>query len=266
MDISDIAIKTEHLTKCYRIIHDRPERLKDLAISALTFRKLSSEQLLALDDVSLEIGQGEAVGIVGPNGSGKTTLLGVIARVIKPTAGEVYVAGRVAVLLEVGAGFHPDLTAVENIYLNGAIIGLPRAEIDVVRDQILDFAELHPFKDMAVRTYSAGMRLRLGFAVATHLEPDILLIDEALAVGDEHFQHKCYDWMAQLRHQGTTIGLVSHDLEAIRRLCHRCIWLQDGQVYQDGPTPQVLAAYRQSATYQQPPTDTSQPTVPPSSP
>ncbi len=251
MASSELAIKTENLTKRYQVIHDRPERLKDLVISKLTFRKLPANQLLALDNINLEIRRGEAVGIIGPNGSGKTTLLGVIARVIKPTTGEVYLSGRVSVLLEVGAGFHPDLTAVENIYLNGAIIGLSRAEIDQVREEILDFAELQQFQDMPVRTYSAGMRLRLGFAVATHLHPDILLIDEALAVGDEHFQQKCYDWMDNFRGQGATLGLVSHDLAAIRRVCDRCIRLEDGQVRSDGPTEEVLSAYRQSAAYQE---------------
>lgn len=251
MPASQLAIRTENLTKCYQVIHDRPERLKDLVISKLTFRKLPAEELLALDHVNLEIRRGEALGIVGPNGSGKTTLLGVIARVIKPTAGEVYLSGRVSVLLEVGAGFHPDLTAVENIHLNGAIIGLARTEIDQVREEILEFAELEQFQDMPVRTYSAGMRLRLGFAVATHLHPDILLIDEALAVGDEHFQQKCYDWMDRFRRQGATLGLVSHDLPAIRRVCDRCIWLQEGRVHCDGPTEEVLAAYQQSVAYQQ---------------
>jgi len=251
--VSDLAIKTKDLSKRYRLIHDRPERLKDLVISKLTFRKLSSEELLALDHVNLEIRRGESVGIVGPNGSGKTTLFAVIAKVIKPSAGEVYISGRVSVLLEVGAGFHPDLTAVENVYLNGAIIGLARAEIDQVRDEIMDFAELHQFQDMPVRTYSAGMALRLGFAVTTHLKPEILLIDEALSVGDEYFQQKCYKWMEEFRRRGGTLGLVSHDLAAIRQICDRCIWLQQGQVHLDGPTEQVLAAYQQSAGYQQQP-------------
>lgn len=251
MPVSDLAIKTKDLTKRFRLVRDQPERLKDLVIGKLTFRKQPVDHLVALDHVNLEIKRGESVGIVGPNGSGKTTLLGILARVIKPTEGEVYLAGRVSVLLEVGAGFHPDLTAVENIYLNGAIIGLPRARIDQVRADILEFGELEQFQDMPVRTFSAGMMLRLGFAVATHLDPDILLIDEALAVGDERFQQKCYAWMMELRRGGATLGLVSHDLPAIRQVCERCIWLQNGRVQADGPTEQVLVAYQQSAAYEQ---------------
>ena len=248
---TDLAIKTKDLTKRFRLVHNRPERLKDLVIARLTFRRLPGEDLVALDHLDLEIERGEAVGIVGPNGSGKTTLLGILARVIKPTEGQVWLHGRISVLLEVGAGFHPDLTAVENIYLNGAIIGLSRAQIDRVCEDILEFAELQQFQDMPVRTFSAGMRLRLGFAVATHLPADILLIDEALAVGDEHFQQKCYAWMAELRRRGGTLSLVSHDLPAIRQVCERCIWLQNGRVRLDGPTDQVLHAYQQSAAYQQ---------------
>lgn len=244
-----LAIRTVNLTKRYSLVHDRPERLKDLVIAALTFRRPQVESFAALDRLNLQIRRGESVGIIGPNGSGKSTLLGLIARVLRPTSGEVYVAGRVAVLLEVGAAFHPDLTGVENVYLTAAITGLPRRQVDEAMDEIFAFAELQEFRDMPVRTYSSGMLLWLGFATATHLEPDILLVDEALAVGDEHFQRKCYRWLKEYTTQEQTLALVSHDLEQVQRICRRCIWLEQGRIARDGPTAEVIEAYRQSDSY-----------------
>jgi len=246
---NNLAIRTVNLTKRYSLVHDRPERLKDLVIAALTFRRPRVESFAALDRLNLEIQRGESVGIIGPNGSGKSTLLGLIARVLRPTSGEVYVAGRVAVLLEVGAAFHPDLTGVENVHLTAAITGIPRRKVDTVMDDIFDFAELEEFRDMPVRTYSSGMLLRLGFATATHLEPDILLVDEALAMGDERFQRKCYRWLEKHARRGQTLGLVSHDLGQVARICRRCLWLEEGRIARDGPAAEVIEAYRQSETY-----------------
>lgn len=248
---TDLAIRTVNLTKQYRIWHDRPVRVKDLAIYAMRLRRTQVELLPALDDVNLEIRRGEAVGFIGPNGSGKSTLMGIIARVLRPTHGEVYVAGRVGVLLEVGAAFHPDLTGEENARLTAAIIGIGSRGLAERLEEILAFAELEEFRDMPVRTYSTGMLLRLGFATATHLDPDILLVDEALAVGDEHFQRKCYNWMQEHATRGQTLGLVSHDLAQIQRICRRVIWLEHGRIVQDGPTSEVLEAYVQAETRRQ---------------
>jgi ABC-type polysaccharide/polyol phosphate transport system ATPase subunit len=244
-----VAIRIVNLTKRFSLVHDRPQRLKDLIISKLTFRRPAEELFAAINHLNLEIHQGESVGLIGPNGSGKSTLMGLIARVLAPTEGEVWVAGRVAVLLEVGAAFHPDLTGEENVHLTAAIAGLPRAQVNLIMDEILDFAELTEFRDMPVRTYSSGMMLRLGFATATHLDPDILLVDEALAVGDEHFQRKCYGWLEEHAQRGQTLGLVSHDLEQVSRICRRTVWLEAGRIVRDGPTAEVIEVYRRSESY-----------------
>ena len=247
--VQPIAIRLVDLTKRFSLVHDRPERLKDAALAALTLRRRRVETFAAVDHLNLEIRRGESVGLIGPNGSGKSTLLGIIAKVLRPTSGEVWVAGRVAVLLEVGAAFHPDLTGEENVHLTAAITGIPRRRVDGVMDQIFDFAELEDFREMPVRTYSSGMLLRLGFATATHLDPDILLVDEALAVGDERFQRKCYGWLQEHAGRGQTLGLVSHDLTQIARICERAIWLEHGRIVQDGPAQEVLEAYLESEGY-----------------
>jgi len=245
-ETDNLAIRTVNLTKRFRVFHDRPARLKDLFIRTVTFRRPRAELLTALDNVNLEIRRGESVGIVGPNGSGKSTLMAILSRVLRPTSGEVYVAGRVGVLLEVGAAFHPDLTGVENARLTASIVGMTRRQVDERIESIIAFAELEEFRDMPVRTYSSGMLLRLGFATATHLDPDILLVDEALAVGDEHFQHKCYTWMAEHAARGQTLALVSHDLEQVKRICRRAIWLHHGRIVRDGPADEVVEAYREA--------------------
>ena len=244
-----IVIRTVNFTKRFSPVRDRPQRFKDLIISTLSFRRAEPEEFAALNRLNLEIHQGESVGIIGPNGSGKSTLLGIIAKVLQPTEGEVWVAGRVAVLLEVGAAFHPDLTGEENVHLTAAITGIPRRKVNLVLDEIFAFAELEEFRDMPVRTYSSGMLLRLGFATATHLDPDILLVDEALAVGDERFQRKCYAWLEEHATRGQTLGLVSHDLEQVSRICRRAIWLERGRVMRDGPASEVLEVYRRSESY-----------------
>ena len=204
------------------------------------------ETIWALRDVSIEIGQGEVVGIIGRNGAGKSTLLKILSRITEPTVGFVDIRGRVGSLLEVGTGFHNELTGRENVYLNGAILGMKRDEIDRKFDEIVAFAEVEKFIDTPVKHYSSGMYLRLAFAVAAHLEPEILLVDEVLAVGDAAFQRKCLNKMEGVGQQGRTVLFVSHNMPAITRLCERAILLDEGRVIQDGPASQVVSTYLSS--------------------
>lgn len=203
----------------------------------------SGQEFWALQDVSFEVAAGETVGLVGPNGVGKSTVLKLVAGIIEPTSGEVEVHGRVGALLELGAGFHPDLTGRENIYLNASVLGLSRSEIHRRLDAIVAFAELERFIDVPVKHYSSGMYLRLGFAVAVHTDPEILLIDELLAVGDAAFQRKCLERIDHLRREGVTLLFVSHDSAAVRKLCSRAIWLESGCLMRDGPTDVVVQRY-----------------------
>ena len=203
------------------------------------------EEFWSLQDVSFEVQPGEVVGIVGRNGAGKSTLLKVLSRIVKPTVGEVDVYGRVGSLLEIGTGFHPDLTGRENVFLNGAIIGMGRAEIKRKFDEIVAFAEVEGFIDSAVRFYSSGMYLRLAFAVAAHFEPEILLLDEVLAVGDMAFQKKCLNKMRQASAQGRTVFFVSHNLDSITQFCDRAFLIDSGRLLEDGPTAAVNARYLQ---------------------
>ena len=205
-----------------------------------------AEMVWALKDVSFEVQQGEVVGIVGRNGSGKSTLLKVLSRITEPTKGRVELYGRTRSLLEVGTGFHPELTGRENVYLNGAILGMGRAETARKFDQIVVFSEVERFIDTPVKYYSSGMYLRLAFAVAAHLEPEILIVDEVLAVGDASFQRKCLDKMRDVSEKGRTVLFVSHDMSAITRLCPRTVLLNDGKVVQDGPSDQVVSSYLSS--------------------
>jgi ABC-type polysaccharide/polyol phosphate transport system ATPase subunit len=202
-----------------------------------------TRELWALRDVDLHVHPGEAFGIVGPNGSGKSTLLKLLARIYAPSTGELHVGGRVGSLIEIGAGFHPDFTGIENVYLNASIYGLKRSYVDEHLDEIIDFAELEAFKDVAVRTYSSGMYMRLGFSVAMHVQPDILLLDEVLAVGDEAFQQKCYGRISEFKSAGGTIIFVSHDQTAVARVCDRALMLERGRVVEAGPADDVVRAY-----------------------
>ena len=203
-------------------------------------------QLWALRDVNFEINPGEAVGIIGRNGSGKSTLLQLLSGVTAPTTGEVQVSGRIAPLLSVGVGFHPELTGRENIFVNGAILGLRRADVAERIERIIDFAEVRDFIDTPVKFYSSGMFVRLGFAVAAHVDPDVLLIDEVLAVGDFAFQRRCFEHMAELRSQGTTVVLVSHNATAVEQFCDRGIVLRSGNKVFDGPVHDAISAYHRS--------------------
>jgi lipopolysaccharide transport system ATP-binding protein len=207
------------------------------------FRRQNAETFWALKDVSLEVKEGEVLGLIGRNGAGKTTLLKILSRITRPTAGWAEIHGRVGTLLEVGTGFHPELTGRENTFLSGAILGMGKAEIARKFDEIVAFAELEKFIDTAVKHYSSGMYVRLAFAVAAHLEPEILLVDEVLAVGDINFQKKCLGKMGDVAKAGRTVVLVTHQQNQIRRLCHRVVWVDRGEIRKDGPVHEVVAAY-----------------------
>jgi len=238
--MSDGAIVVSDLSKRFRIYHQRSETLKEMLVDR---RRSRYEEFWAVKDIDLEIHDGETFGIIGANGSGKSTLLKCMAGILIPDRGKVAVRGRLASLLEVGAGFHPDYSGRENIYLNGAILGLPRRYINSVIDEIVGFAELEQFIDNPVRNYSSGMYTRLGFSIAIHMDPDILLIDEVLAVGDESFQRRCMDHIEGMRREGRTLVFVSHAAESVRRLCDRCLWIDHGVQRALGVTGPVVDAY-----------------------
>jgi ABC-type polysaccharide/polyol phosphate transport system ATPase subunit len=219
---SDVAVSVRNLSKKFRIYHERNQSLK---ISLLRGRRAEYEEFLAVDDVSFDIRKGETFGIVGQNGSGKSTLLKCLARILTPDSGTVTVAGKVSALLELGAGFHPELSGRENIYLNGSILGLSSKQLDDRFDEIVEFAGLERFIDTPVKNYSSGMYVRLGFSVAINVDPDVLLIDEVLAVGDEEFQRRCTEKFSELQRSGKTIVVVSHGLNQMRGICDRLAWL-----------------------------------------
>jgi lipopolysaccharide transport system ATP-binding protein len=206
----------------------------------------ASDYVWALDNVSFQVHEGEVLGIIGRNGAGKSTLLKILSRVTAPTKGEVRIKGRIASLLEVGTGFHPDLSGRENIFLNGAILGMRKHEIARKLDQIIDFSGCERYIDTPLKRYSSGMHVRLAFAVAAHLEPEILIIDEVLAVGDAQFQRKCLGKMGEVAKAGRTVLFVSHNMPALRNLCPRAIWLSDGTIRDDGPSARVVASYLQA--------------------
>ena len=236
-------IRVEGVSRRFRIHARETRTLKDLFVQR---GRSGPEDIWALRDVSFEIARGDAVGLIGRNGSGKTTLLRLIAGIIKPTAGSVSAEGRIGSLLELGAGFHPDFTGRENVFLNGAIQGLRRDEIRERFDEIVAFAELEHAIDRPVRTYSSGMTMRLGFAIAAFLDADTLLLDEVFAVGDEAFQRKCFGRIFQFKQAGGTIVFVSHDAAAVERLCERSVFLEKGVVAFDGPTREAVARYRRA--------------------
>lgn len=250
--MSDIALRVEDLSKQYKIVavHSRHDTLRDQIMDGLksVWRRHSQPHadkrtFWALQDVSFEVRQGEAIGLIGRNGAGKSTLLKILSRVTEPTAGRVEIYGRVGSLLEVGTGFDRELSGRENIYLSGAILGMKKAEIDRKFDEIVAFAEVEKFIDTPVKRYSSGMYLRLAFAVAAHLEPEILLVDEVLAVGDAAFQKKCLGKMAEVAGAGRTVVFVSHNMAAITRFCQWGIWLDGGQVQAHGRAEEVVAQY-----------------------
>src|SRR5438270_4938833 len=254
--MSDIALSVQNLSKSYRIAHQgglRGYRTLHDELTSLPRRLINrlrgggrstSETFWALKDVSFDLKRGEALGIIGSNGAGKSTLLKILNRITEPTSGGVDIYGRVGALLEVGTGFHPELTGRENVFLNGAILGMARAEIKRKFDEIVAFAEIDKFLDTPVKRYSSGMYVRLAFAVAAHLEPEILLIDEVLAVGDLQFQKKSLQKMEEVAaNDGRTVIFVSHALATVARLCPRAIWLRGGEIAADGPSDEVIQKY-----------------------
>jgi ABC-type polysaccharide/polyol phosphate transport system ATPase subunit len=239
-----VAIRLEEVRVAYLVPRERIRTLKEYAIRRLK-RRVFFDQFEALTGVSFEVGTGEALGIVGPNGAGKSTALRVIARILPPTGGRVVVAGRVAPILELGIGLHGELTGRENVMLQGAVLGFSRAEMKRRLERIVAFAELEDFIDAPLRTYSTGMAARLSFSVATDVDPDILLIDEVLSVGDERFQIKCEARMNAFRRAGKTIVLVSHSAGQVNEICDRAVWIHEGRVLREGPAAQVTEAYHQ---------------------
>jgi lipopolysaccharide transport system ATP-binding protein len=255
--MSDTVIRVENLGKKYIIGHQQQESytaLRDVIANKVKFfgnliqnpkSKIqnSQEEFWALKDVSFEIKQGDRVGIIGRNGAGKSTLLKILSRITEPTQGSIKIKGRVASLLEVGTGFHPELTGRENIYLNGAILGMSRIDIKRKFDEIVAFAEVEKFLDTPVKRYSSGMYVRLAFAVAAHLEPEILIVDEVLAVGDSQFQKKCLGKMEDVGKEGRTVIFVSHNMATVTTLCQRAIWLINGKVHQEGNADWITSKY-----------------------
>jgi lipopolysaccharide transport system ATP-binding protein len=275
MSSNDISIKVENISKIYRIGMKR--EIQENFTSALlefikspwkNYRKYRSlyrfddikqndiqnsndtpsDIIRAVNDVSFEVDRGEVLGLIGRNGAGKSTLLKILCRITEPTTGHARMRGRISSLLEVGTGFHPELTGRENVYLNGTVLGMKKVEIDRKFDEIVDFSGVEKFIDTPVKRYSSGMKVRLAFAVAAHLEPEILLVDEVLAVGDVEFQKKCLNKMQDVGQRGRTIIFVSHNMPAITRLCERAILLEDGRIIEDGPSKQVVANYMSSST------------------
>jgi lipopolysaccharide transport system ATP-binding protein len=248
------VIRAQGLSKRYRrgvrVDHGLRHSLERFLRSPLSLLRgrPTEEPFWALRDVSLEVREGEVLGLIGRNGAGKTTLLKILSRITRPTTGWAEIHGRVGSLLEVGTGFHPELTGRENTFLSGAILGMGKREIERKFDEIVAFAELEKFIDTQVKHYSSGMYVRLAFAVAAHLEPEILLVDEVLAVGDINFQKKCLGKMSDVARTGRTVVLVSHQLNQIRRLCQRVVWIDGGEIRQDGPPHEVVSAYESAMT------------------
>lgn len=264
--MSDPVIQVSHLSKKYLLRHQQPQRYvalrdvitngtKSIARRILHPRRSRSsstnEEFWALQDVSFEVKQGDRVGIIGRNGAGKSTLLKLLSRITEPTTGQITLNGRVASLLEVGTGFHPELTGRENIYLNGAILGMSKVEIKRKFDEIVAFAEVEKFLDTPVKHYSSGMYVRLAFAVAAHLEPEILIVDEVLAVGDAQFQKKCLGKMEDVSKSGRTLLFVSHQMGMVSQLCNQALWLEKGKIVQQGDPQSVISLYLKQGWFSQ---------------
>ena len=234
------VICLDHVTKKFKVYFDKAPNLKD---KVLFWKRNRHETRTVLDDISFSIKKGEAVGLIGKNGCGKSTTLKLLTKIIYPSAGSVVVKGKVSALIELGAGFHPDMSGRENIYINAAIFGLTKKQIDAKLDDIIEFSGLDEYIDNPVRTYSSGMYMRLAFAVAINVEAEVLFIDEILAVGDAAFQEKCFNKLIEIRDKGTTIVIVSHSLGQIEKICGRSIWIKDGKIQMDGKPAEVHAKY-----------------------
>lgn len=243
---NDMAIKVDHVYKSFTVYYDRANTLKERILFLSRNKKREKREILK--DINLEIKKGETVGLIGVNGSGKSTLLKLMTKIIFPNKGTIETTGKLTSLLELGAGFHPDFTGRENIYFNASIFGLTRKEIDNRLNQIIEFSELGELIDNPVRTYSSGQYMRLAFSVAINVDAEILLIDEILSVGDQHFQEKCFNKMRELRKEGKTMVFVTHSMESVRNLCDRAIWLYNGKVRMDGNTKEVVDEYLRVTT------------------
>ncbi len=237
----DLAIRIKDVSKSYRLIRNRPTSLKEAIIRRS--RRFSIENFWALRDIDLDIPKGSFFGLIGHNGSGKSTLLKLLSGIHRQTSGSIEINGQLSALLELGAGFHPELTGRENIYLNGAILGMNRRQMFELVEEIVEFSGIGDFVDSPVRVYSSGMYVRLGFAIAVHVNPEILLVDEVIAVGDEEFQRKCLNHMEMLRDKGVTIVLVSHDIEQVRSLCDRVAWIDNAYLVEVGDPEEVCDRY-----------------------
>ena len=236
----NLAIVVKNMSKSFKIYYDKPNTLKE---RLLFWKRNNTEIRTILTNVNLQIKKGETVALIGTNGSGKSTLLKLMTKIIYPNEGSIQTYGKLTSLLELGAGFHPDFTGRENIYFNASIFGLTKKEIDKRLDSIIEFSELGEFIDNPVRTYSSGMYMRLAFSVAINVDAEILLIDEILAVGDQHFQEKCFNKLHELKKSGKTIVIVTHDMNSVKNLCDRAIWIYEGKVKMDGPSNTVVDEY-----------------------
>lgn len=234
------AIEVKNMTKTFKLFYDKPSTLKERLVF---WNHKKADVRTVLDNINVDIKKGETVALIGVNGSGKSTLLKLMTKIIYPTKGTVETNGKLTSLLELGAGFHPDFTGRENIYFNASIFGLTRKEIDKRLNDIIEFSELQDFIDNPVRTYSSGQYMRLAFSIAINVDAEILLIDEILAVGDQHFQDKCFAKLEELRDSDKTIVIVSHSLDALRRLCTRGIWIDEGKIKKDGDINETIDTY-----------------------
>ena len=244
----EIAIRVSDVSVRYLLTREKPKTLQEYLIQKIKGRKVKHEDFWALKKIHIEVPKGEALGIIGSNGAGKSTLLKVIAGVLKPTEGEVSVSGKIAPLIELGAGFDDELTGVENIYLNASIMGLSKKEIDRIFLRIVDFSELQDFIYTPLKSYSSGMVARLGFSIATEVDPAVLIIDEILAVGDEHFRRKCAERIAHFREKGVTMLYVSHGMAEIGKICNKVLWLDHGLARMYAEPKTVIDAYVKSLT------------------
>lgn len=240
IETSALAIEVDHVTKYFKVYYDKANTLKERLVF---WNHSKAEKRIVLKDINLKIKKGESVALIGVNGSGKSTLLKLMTKIIYPNEGKIITHGKLTSLLELGAGFHPDFTGRENIYFNASIFGLTAQQIDARIDDIISFSELGNFIDVPVRTYSSGMYMRLAFSVAINVDAEILLIDEILAVGDQHFQEKCHNKLHELKESGKTIVIVSHNIGAVKQLCDRTIWIYNGEVRMDGKTSDVMEQY-----------------------
>jgi ABC-type polysaccharide/polyol phosphate transport system ATPase subunit len=244
--MSPPIIQIEAVSKRFMIYHNKIQSLKDHAINIFKLKKTHqtpAEIFWVLRDIDLQVQAGETIGLLGHNGSGKSTLLRLVAKIMLPTSGKITVRGKVAPMIELGLGFHPELTGEENIYLNASLYGLTRRQIDLIYEKIVDFSELRHFIDTPVKNYSSGMQARLGFSIAVHLDPEILLVDEVLAVGDERFQKKCYEKIQSFKRLGKTIVFVSHSIKTVQELCDRAYLLDHGRMIAEGSVSSVSERY-----------------------